>query len=111
MKNRHTIVMLLFSASMMTSPVIVAEDQVRDQKQETVQEQMRQQVFGWELMTPEERAQHREMMRNLKTEQERQAYRMEHHKRMLQRAKERGVELAPFQPRRGMGGGMGRGNQ
>lgn len=71
-----------------------------------------QQVYGWELMTEQERTQHREKMRSFKTEKEREQYRMEHHKKMQERAKERGVTLPDSpQPRgKGMnGGGMGAG--
>jgi Spy/CpxP family protein refolding chaperone len=56
-------------------------------------------------MTPQERAEHRDKMRSLKTAEERQKFREEHHKQMEQRAKERGVTLpdAPRGP--GLGGG------
>jgi hypothetical protein len=53
--------------------------------------------YGYQLMTPQERAEHQEKMRSLKTEQEREAYRMEHHKQMKERAKQRGVKL-PEEP-------------
>ena len=73
-----------------------------------------QTVYGWELMSEQERVQHREKMRTFQTEQEREAYRKEHHIRMQERARERGLEL-PDAPRpmregrpidrQGMGGG------
>jgi len=63
---------------------------------------------GSRMMSPEERAQHREKMRSLKTEEERKAYREEHHKKMQERAKEKGLTL-PDQP--GQGPGMGGGRQ
>lgn len=71
-------------------------------------------VYGWQLMTPQERTQYREKMRTLKTREERQAFRREHHKQMQERAKERGVKL-PDEPRphgngMGPGNGMGQGN-
>jgi hypothetical protein len=70
-------------------------------------------VCGRDLMTSEELTAHREKMRSLATREERAAYRAEHHAKMLERAKERGVELpAEGCPRgRGMGGpgGAGRG--
>ncbi len=75
-------------------------------------------VYGWSLMTKQERMQHRETMRNFKTNEEREQYRLEHHKRMQERAKEKGVRL-PDRPREqyhkrfkddsGMGTGMGAG--
>lgn len=71
-------------------------------------------VYGRELMTADELAEHRRRMRSLNTEQEREAYRQEHHKIMQERARERGVKI-PDEPGprgRGMGpgnGGMGPG--
>ena len=69
-----------------------------------------QTVYGWELMSEQERIQHRETMRSFQTEQEREAYRHEHHQRMVKRARERGIELpdAP-RPMGGPGEGMGMG--
>lgn len=64
-----------------------------------------QAVYGWELMSEQERIQHREKMRSFKTEQEREAYRKEHHIRMQERAHERGLSL-PDTPRP-----MGQGRQ
>ncbi len=75
------------------------------------------QVYGWELMTEQERIEHRNKMRSFKTEKEREQYRKEHHKLMQQRAKERGVSLPDTpQPRgkgmgQGPGGGGGPGNR
>jgi len=74
-------------------------------------------VYGWEIMTKQERIEHREKMRSLKTEQEREEYRIEHHEKMQKRAEEMGVKL-PDEPlprrrdgddgMRGMGGGPNR---
>lgn len=66
--------------------------------------QSEEQVFGRELMTQQELQQHRETMRNLNTDAERAHYRQLHHERMMERARERGVEL-----RNGMGQGSGQG--
>ena len=54
---------------------------------------------GWSMMTPQERSEHRERMRAMKTYEECKAYQEEHHNRMAARAKERG-QTAPAQPRR-----------
>jgi hypothetical protein len=70
-------------------------------------------IYGYQLMTQQEREEHRLKMRSFRTEQEREAYRQEHHKRMQERAKEKGVTLPDEpMPRRGMGpgGGMGSGS-
>jgi len=79
-------------------------------------------IYGSTLMTAQERIQHRETLRTLKTNEEREQYRIEHHKRMQERAKEKGVSL-PDVPRdqlqdqirdrlhdgKGMGSGSGGG--
>lgn len=72
-----------------------------------------EEVYGWNLMSEQERIQHQETMRNLKTNEERERYRIEHHEKMKQRAQERGVTI-PEMPRdrmrnNGMGSGMGSG--
>lgn len=54
-------------------------------------------VYGRQLMTEQELAQHRAQMRSLQTEQAREAYRLEHHKRMQLRAQEHGLTL-PEEP-------------
>lgn len=48
---------------------------------------------GWSLMTPEERAVHREKMLAAKTPEECKAVQEEHHKQMAERAKEKGQTL------------------
>lgn len=64
-------------------------------------------TYGWELMSEQERVQHRERMQNCEAAGDCEQYRMEHHQRMQERAKQRGVTL-PDQPRpRGQGTGMG----
>lgn len=68
------------------------------------QAQQQGKAYGWNLMTPEERVEHRAKMRSLQTNEEREQFRIEHHKKMKERMKERGVTL-PDQPRNR--GGMG----
>ena len=51
------------------------------------------QVYGSQLMTQQERIEHRNTLRNLKTQTEREQYRIQHHKKMQERAKARGVNL------------------
>jgi hypothetical protein len=65
--------------------------------------------YGYQLMSPEERAEHRNRMRSLETEEAREAYRREQHETMRARAAEEGVIL-PDEPRaRPQGRGQGRG--
>lgn len=72
-------------------------------------------VFGSQLMTEQERLEHRNAMRSARTDEERATVRANHHEQMVLRAKERGVTLpaAPPEqpPRRGMGPGMNGGGQ
>ena len=70
-------------------------------------------VFGRQLMTQEELQQHRQTMQSLQTPEERQQYRQQHHQRMLERARERGVTLPdePGKQGKGMGPKPGKGEQ
>lgn len=66
-------------------------------------------IYGSQLMTPAERNAYRQQMRSLKTVQEREAFRAQHHEQMQQRAKERGMQLPDMPPAGGARGGMGPG--
>jgi len=69
-------------------------------------------VYGYQLMTEQERAEHRAKMRSFNTEAEREAYRQQHHEMMQQRAKVQGVTLPDEPMPRGQGMGQGyRGGQ
>ena len=67
------------------------------------------QIYGSQLMTPQERTEFRAKMRAAKTPEERTQLRAEHHKAMQARAKEKGMTLpdAPAMGGPGMGGGPG----
>lgn len=67
------------------------------------------QIYGSQLMTQQERLQYREQMRNAKTAQEREQLRLQHHRQMQERARQRGVTLPDEPPPAGMGRGMGGG--
>jgi len=73
--------------------------------------QAAEQVYGWQLMTQQERDEYRSKMRSLKTAEEQERYRLEHHKMMQERAKQRGVTLpdVPGPQNKGMGPGNGMG--
>lgn len=99
---------LIVALMALGSTAVGAADQDRDRLQDRDR-------YGWELMTPQEREQHRDKIRSMKTEQEREAYRQQHHEEMQKRAREKGITL-PDQPRgqgmgNGMGGGMGGGGR
>lgn len=86
------------------------ESQTQTQTQLQAREQ--EQIYGSQLMTPEERAAHRARMQTANTAQEREAIRLEHHKAMQERAKKMGVTLPDMPPAAGggMGPGQGRGS-
>ncbi len=68
-------------------------------------------VFGSQIMTQEERVEHRDKMRAAKTLEAREQVRTEHHTQMVERARERGVTLPDEPPARGgMGPGSGMGS-
>lgn len=72
-------------------------------------------IYGSQLMTQQERMEYRNQMRTLKTQEERNTFRLDHHKRMQERAKDKGLTLPDTPPERGAGmgpgagGGMGQG--
>ena len=80
-------------------------DQLRTQDRTTLND--RSQIYGSQLMTPAERRAYRDQMRSLKTAQEREALRKQHHEQMQKRAAERGMRLPDMPP--GQGAGMGPG--
>ena len=93
--------------------LIAAEEVTPQPVAPAVKKQVREQVYGSQLMSRQERLEHRAKLRAAKTAEEREQIRKEHHEKMQQRAKERGVTL-PDMPSRpaGMGprpGGMGAG--
>lgn len=67
-------------------------------------------VYGSQLMTSQERLEHRDRLRNAKSAEERQQIQNEHHKRMQARAEERGVSIPDTPPASGQGKGMGPGD-
>jgi hypothetical protein len=63
-----------------------------------VTERAQERADGGELMPDKERQEHQAKMRSLKTEQEREAFRAEHNKRMQERAKAQGKTLTDMPP-------------
>lgn len=62
-------------------------------QQQPMQTQNREPIYGSKLMTRQERAEYRARVRSLKTKEEREAFRMEHHRKMQERAREKGKAL------------------
>jgi hypothetical protein len=111
MKTRIVIALLTAGTLLIafSTPFAADKEQTQTKEQAQVQEQEQDKmIYGWQLMTVEERAQHRAKMQSLNTEKERQAYREEHHKLMQARAREQGVTI-PDEPRSGGGSGFGPG--
>jgi L-rhamnose isomerase len=108
MESRQMKKILLFSVLVISAPLTIGSLQAADQ----VQAQAQEQIYGSQLMTQKERNDLQAKMHAAKTEQERERIRNLHHKRMVQRAKERGVTLPAEPPMNGGGmgsGGMGSG--
>ncbi len=95
--NRLLLSTLAAAAFVVLAGPVQAADPVRDQD-----------IYGYQLMTPEERAAHRTKLRSAKTYEERERIRKEHHTAMQIRAKEKGMTL-PDEPPAGRGPGSGPG--
>ena len=74
---------LLAGSSLIGVGQVFAQDQVQTQVQ----------IFGSQLMTSAERTEYQTKMRTLKTDSERDAFRLDHHTKMTARAAERGITL------------------
>lgn len=98
-KNTVKIVLSAIALGLMTTGAIAADEP----------------IYGSQLMTNQERMEHRTKMKAAKTTQEREQVRLEHHEQMQLRAKERGMTLPATPPaqgagmRQGMGPGSGMG--
>jgi len=103
MRLRSVGTVLLIGVLLMPAAAFAGSQPQQAQEQEQVTER----VYGWELMSDQERREHRMKMQSLKTQEERERYRLEHHKKMQQRAREMGVELPdePMPYGKGMGAG------
>lgn len=112
MKN---VSMLMLALAMSAAAAAQAQDSMREpmQSRDQVETQDRERVYGYELMTPQERNEYHARMRTLTTAQEREAFRLEHHRKMQERAKAQGKtlpEMPPADRGPGMGPGMGPGS-
>lgn len=89
---------LLVAAALLPVPAIQAQDKPKAKTEA---------IYGYQMMTPQERDEHRAKMGAAQTQEERERIRAEHHALMKERAKERGITMPDQPPARGMGGGMG----
>ena len=110
MKSLNSSSKLVLLAGLMTASAlmsvgmdVLAQDQVQAQVQ----------IYGSQLMTPAERTEYQSKMRALKSDKEREAFRLDHHDKMKVRAVEKGVTLPNSPPAAGAGpkanSGMGAG--
>lgn len=86
-------------------------EQARDEARVTQQTET-ERIYGYELMTPAERGEYQSRMRSLGTQEEREQFRLEHHRLMQERARAQGKTLPDAPPMHrgpGSGGGMGPG--
>lgn len=71
--------------------------------------QGKEQIYGSQLMSQEERTEYHAKMRSAKSDEERELLREKHHQDMQERSKSRDVTLPVEPPVRGGGMGMGPG--
>ena len=99
----------------LSSPAAWADEKAKAEEHEAnrneQREEVREQVYGYQLMTTAERDAYRERMRAARTVEEREQIRLDHHAQMQARAIEQGVSLPdmPMMRGQGMGGGGGMG--
>ena len=99
-------VMLALAAAMCAMlgvNVSVAAEQAPVQQKTQDKAQKPEVIYGSQLMTPQERTEYRAKMRSLKTQEERESLRMEHHQKMQERAKAMGKTLPDMPPAQGGG--------
>lgn len=95
MMKRRLIVSAMATALSLSAEFALAADP--EPTKEQAQTQKQEEIYGSQLMTPQERADHRAKMRAAKTAEEREKIRKEQHKLMQERAKARGLAL-PDEP-------------
>ena len=110
MKSLNSSSKLVLLAGFLTASALMSmglEVNAQDQVQTQVQ------IYGSQLMTPAERTEYQSKMRALKTDKERDAFRLDHHDKMKVRAADKGVTLPNSPPAVGAGpkanSGMGAG--
>ena len=108
MRNELKVLALVVAAGCTAAVVTAtpAAEPVREQSEA----QVRERIYGSQLMTEQERNEYRARMRTLRTAQEREQFRKEHHERMKERAAERGLSLPDDPPAQGRGAGPRHGN-
>ena len=102
MKRPLMVSALATALSLPTGFALAADPEPAPAKAQTPKSE---QIYGSQLMTPQERAEYRAKMSAAETVEEQEQIRKEHHEQMQERAQARGVTLPDEPPARG--GGMG----
>ncbi len=97
MRN-NTIIRLIVSILAIAPLATYAAD---SEVQQRVESQAQSHIYGWQLMSEEERKEYREKMRKMKNEEAREEFRMQHQQMMRERAMERDIELPSAPAERG----------
>lgn len=107
MKRNPLLIAALAAAFAVGAGTALAQTQneAQTKAQAQTQTQARERIYGSDLMTPQERNEYVRRMRELKTQEEREQFRKEHHEKMQARAKERGITLPDEPPAQGRGMG------
>ncbi|HKJ21618.1 MAG TPA: hypothetical protein VKA13_00895 [Gammaproteobacteria bacterium] len=105
---QRTIVAALAAGILASAGIGLANAQTPSRQNRTQDQTQQGNLYGWQLMTPAEREQYRQQMRQMSSPEARERFRAEHHRQMQERARERGVTL-PDEPGQGMGRGRGTG--
>lgn len=118
---KHASILAMSLGLTLTIPVYAAgrtperqqsRDEARAEQQVQAEAETRERMYGYELMTPQERGEYQAQMRELRTQEEREQFRLEHHRKMQERARAQGKTLPdapPMDRGPGSGGGMGPG--
>lgn len=104
-RNPLLIAVIATACAVAATGTVLAQTPQRDQTQTQTETRARERIYGSALMTPQERNEYQRRMRELKTQEEREQFRKEHHAQMQARAKERGVTLPDELPAQGRGMG------
>lgn len=109
MFKQASLLIALASFFATTAQHVQAADDAKQATQVQQKQQVREPIYGYRMMTDQERDDYRARMRNAKSAQERDQIRAEHHEQMQQRAKEKGITLPDQPPAKGTQRGGGRG--
>lgn len=109
--KQHRLISAAVAVTFGVATTLSALAQTPTPAQAPKQRQAQESVFGSQLMTVQERSDYRQRMRAIKTPEEREQFRLDHHAKMQARATERGVTMPTEPPTQGKGLGLRDGSQ